>query len=410
MLQQFLRAFAARPQSVFLRRALFQIHLWVGVFLALYVVLIGVTGSALVFEEELQHSFNSHLIQVQGPRQPQAGFFDVADRMRAHYPGKVLISMYAPAADHHTFLAYIRHGNSYIAAFAHPVTGDWIGEIKEGDSWLRWLQLLHFNLLAGATGRIVNAIAALLLLLLCFTGIVIWWPGIRNWRRALTVDFSRRWRRINWDLHSAAGFWSLALIAMWAFTGVYFGFPEAIRKTVSFFSPVTRQAIPKSDPKSEAASHGKRPDPRQMLETAFRHSSPKATFAGMVFPATPTAAYNVMLYREEPGDFNQADYNYFDQYTGKLLTRWERGINRTAGDTFMWWLAPLHFGNFGGVWVKALWVILGLLPPIMAITGLLMYWNRVLSKKWAHVRASATTRVTPETAVAQQLQKEIARI
>jgi uncharacterized iron-regulated membrane protein len=406
MQQQYFRAFVARPQSVFLRRALFQVHLWVGVFLAFYVVLIGITGSALVFEEELQHTFNSHLLQVQGPRQPQADFFQVAEQLRTRYPGKHLISMYAPAADHHTFLAYIRHGNTYIAAFMHPVTGEWIGEVKEGDSWLRWLQLLHFNLLAGATGRIVNAVAALLLLLLCFTGIVIWWPGIKNWRRALTIDFSRRWRRINWDLHSATGFWSLALIAMWAFSGVYFGFPEAVRRAVSYFSPVTRQAVPKSD--LAKSSGNKRPDPRQLLAEAFRQSPPNASFAGMVFPATPTAVYNVMLYREAPGDFNQADYNYFDQYTGKLLTRWERGVNYTAGDTFMWWLAPLHFGNFGGVWVKSLWVLLGLIPPVMAVTGLLMYWNRVLSKKWVRLRTTATATVPQQQP--QPNQKELARI
>ena len=40
------------PRRLFLRRALFQIHLWSGIFLTIYVVIIAVTGAILVFEDE----------------------------------------------------------------------------------------------------------------------------------------------------------------------------------------------------------------------------------------------------------------------------------------------------------------------------------------------------------------------
>ena len=43
----------------------------------------------------------------------------------------------------------------------------------------------------------------------------------------------------------------------------------------------------------------------------------------------------------------------------------------------------LHFGNFGGAPVKVLWVILGLAPSLLSVTGFLMWWNRSLAKKWA---------------------------
>src|SRR5579863_6460834 len=42
-----------RPRSIWLRKALFQIHLWTGIGLGLYVLLMSVTGSALVFRREL---------------------------------------------------------------------------------------------------------------------------------------------------------------------------------------------------------------------------------------------------------------------------------------------------------------------------------------------------------------------
>ena len=51
----------------------------------------------------------------------------------------------------------------------------------------------------------LNGVGAAFLLLLNATGMVIWWPGIRNWKRALKVDFERNWRRINFDLHRLGG-------------------------------------------------------------------------------------------------------------------------------------------------------------------------------------------------------------
>ena len=52
-----------------------------------------------------------------------------------------------------------------------------------------------------------------------------------------------------------------------------------------------------------------------------------------------------------------------------------------AGDIALYWLAQLHFGRFSGGYVKALWVVMGLVPAILFVTGAVMWWNRVLRKK-----------------------------
>ena len=38
---------ARQPQNVWLRRALFQVHLWTGLAIGLYIVMLSVTGSVL---------------------------------------------------------------------------------------------------------------------------------------------------------------------------------------------------------------------------------------------------------------------------------------------------------------------------------------------------------------------------
>ncbi len=89
-----------------------------------------------------------------------------------------------------------------------------------------WLVDLHENLHAGSIGRLVNGAGAVCLTLLCFTGAVIWWPGIKNWRRSLTVNWKTNFGRINWDLHSALGFWCVPFLLMWGISGMYFCFPH----------------------------------------------------------------------------------------------------------------------------------------------------------------------------------------
>ena len=40
------RRFVQRPQQVWLRKALFQIHLWTGILVGLYIIAIGISGRA----------------------------------------------------------------------------------------------------------------------------------------------------------------------------------------------------------------------------------------------------------------------------------------------------------------------------------------------------------------------------
>ena len=70
------------------------------------------------------------------------------------------------------------------------MTGTVLGELPER-SFVRTVQDLHFDLLGGRTGRAVNGIGAMGLLLMCLTGTVIWWQGLLNWRRGLMIDARR---------------------------------------------------------------------------------------------------------------------------------------------------------------------------------------------------------------------------
>jgi uncharacterized iron-regulated membrane protein len=145
-----------------LRRALFQVHLWLGIALGLYVLLISVSGSVIVFRREM-------------------------DRALCPGPG------------------------STIACEPGFVT---------------WLAELHDNLLAGQAGRLVNGVAAILIAALAIAGIVIWWPGRSSFRRRMSLRRGVGWRRFVFDLHNMLGFWLFLFVLVWALTGIYFAFPD----------------------------------------------------------------------------------------------------------------------------------------------------------------------------------------
>jgi uncharacterized iron-regulated membrane protein len=125
---------------------------------------------------------------------------------------------------------------------------------------------------------------------------IIWWPGIKNWRRSMTVAWKPNWKVFNWRLHSALGFWTLLLILMWGISGVYVSYPQPFHATLDYLDPL-------------------------------------------------------------PEEFTE---------------------DERFGDFILRWTARLHFGRFAGIPVKVLFVILGLAPSVLFITGGLMWWNRVL--------------------------------
>ena len=88
-----------------------------------------------------------------------------------------------------------------------------------------------------------------------------------------------------------------------------------------------------------------------------------------------------------PGDFSHRDIVTLDRRSAAVLSIWHYGQNETLGDWILWAMHPLHFGTLWGMTFKLLWFCFGLSLAILTITGLLMYWNRYLGKRWKALRA-----------------------
>jgi len=215
---------------------------------------------------------------------------------------------------------------------------------------------------------------------------VIWWPGRGTWTRSLVVDFRRQWKRVNWDLHSAIGFWTVLFISMWAVTGVYFVFPASFRTVVDRMSPLTQAHTPQSDP--AGATQSTKPGWRELIDEAKRRV-PGQHIARVVPPFSDTSPFLVMFSRVRPTPSGGAELTsvYLDQYTGTVLSEPPQAP-RSVGDIVMAWVAPLHVGNFAGNGIRVAWLIFGLAPPLLFATGFMMWWTRVVRVRWLRFATS----------------------
>ncbi len=356
-----------------IRRRLFQVHLWLGVLAGLYVAVVSVSGAALVFRIDLQRALHPHLFTASAG--PLADPVAIMESVGRAYPQHRLSGVDAPTTLRPTYLAYVTSANEFRTVLIDPVSTAVLGELPETPA-LRALQDLHYNLLGGRTGRTINGIGAFVIILLCVTGLVIWWPGARLWHRGFIVDVGRR--RIVWELHRAAGIWSVAFILLSAVTAVSFVFPAGFRAVVNRVSPITAARSPQSTPPPATVETPTWP---QMLDRARAHAGGKPV-ARVVLPFGERGAFLVMFADRSPTPAgSELTAIYLDQYTGERLA--STTTTRTWGDAVMSRMTPLHVGGVGGLAGRLMWFVFGLSPAVLYVTGMIVWWRRVVRPRLA---------------------------
>ena len=228
--------FVRRPQTVWTRRALFQVHLWTGIGVGLYVLMISISGSAIVFRREITRlAWTPPAVTPAGPLMTVEPLSAAAKKAYPRFEISRVTFSNDPARA--AVVAMTRGQRVRERAF-NPYTGKDLSDVGTDEpKLLSWLVKLHDDLLADRTGRLVNGAGGLLLTVLCLTGAIIWWPGTARWWRSLFVWRKVGWKRFNWDLHSAMGFWMFLFVLMWGISGIYLSYADPFVSLVDYLQP-----------------------------------------------------------------------------------------------------------------------------------------------------------------------------
>ena len=238
----------------------------------------------------------------------------------------------------------------------------------------RLMHDIHGNLLInGFVGRQTVGWLGVLMTGLGLTGIVIWWPQRGQWKRAFKVKLSGGLLRAVYDLHRFFGICGLIVFMIVCISGVYIVFPQAIN-AIGRAGPQARD-LRNQAPMPVTPVEGETALGADAAVELARGAVADGILRTVTFPANPRQPYRAAF--SKPGDLLGAPLvTVTVDPWAKMVMDVRDPDAYAANDKFLVWQRALHSGSGIGVGWWALVFISGLLPPLFAVTGVMMWWMR----------------------------------
>jgi uncharacterized iron-regulated membrane protein len=374
-----------------------KLHLYAGLWFGALFVLLGLTGSAIAWMPELDAWLNPTLLQASTPAPGQVfqvtprTVQTVVDALAADPAYGKPAQLNPPADARDVYVASYRQPGKpspFSQAIVRQVMVDpYTLQVKGERDWGRFgltrpllmsgMFHLHRYLLAGDTGKTITGISGVILLLMALSGIYLWWPRLQ-WtaiKRALTVSHGGSWPRFNYTFHKAAGFFAAPVLAVIAFSGIYFNLPQLVVPLVALVSTVPDKEKPNNVPQDGALL-----DAGQAMAAAQK-LYPQARVSRLVLPAKKDQPYEIRLRQpDEIAHGDGATRITLDARSG-LPLRIRDPLTASYGERFLGWQFPLHSGQAFGVAGRGFITLFGLMPLLFLLTGTLVWWKRRRGKK-----------------------------
>lgn len=237
------------------RRFFVWLHRWVGLLMALFLVIEGVTGAMLAFRGQMTHFFDPGLYSH--PATASAKPLDVATLIERaeHVVPTAKFHWLLPMGDDAVALIAMvpRHsagsnGESH-EGLIYLALDPWTGrEVRRMDAGLYsegilpnlmpFVYQLHKNLSLGSTGTWILCVTALFWTVDCFAGIYLTFPlTLRRfwlrWKPAWQIKARARLPRVNLDIHRSFSLWLWFAFLLFAWSSV------ALVDNLSVYSDVT---------------------------------------------------------------------------------------------------------------------------------------------------------------------------
>lgn len=384
------------------RRTLQRIHRWCGIALAAFLVLAGATGALLAFHHEIEAALVPELHRV-APGPGRASLDDVAARIESRHPD-LAVGYFLFTPDEGSSIRVIlntrraadegrldRDSPRPSEVFVDPYSGAILGERNWGEPgttrahFVPMVYRLHMSLFLGETGQWITAAVAATWLVALLVGAVLALPRLRLLGSAFRVKWSAGRARAFFDLHRSVGLASFLVLGVIAFTGLYMNVPALVEPALAAVAPFTERPPslrPEGAPREQVWKAG-----WDAAYAAARAAHPRDPMAG-IGRIESRGYYQVRFL--PPGDImDSGTVRYFvDGRDARLAGRFDHR-DGTAGDKIRTWQFPLHSGQGFGTAGRVLVCVAGLVPPLLAFTGLWLWLRRTRLRR-SRGRSSST--------------------
>jgi uncharacterized iron-regulated membrane protein len=382
----------AKPQRRTVRYWLLQLHLWTGLILMLPLVMMGITGAVLVYAHDLEHLFGqgeppattvgewrspSEIIEAAKAANAEPGRIPIAVRwpMEVGEPAAVRLSRPGIAAQGGPARGAVPTRSPFAGSLqilVDPVSLQVLGTQQAMTGWVRFFHDLHGQLfIGGGLGRELVGWLGVAMLVLGCSGLVLWWPRPAQWKAAFTVRRKARGLRLHRELHGAIGIWSLVIFMVVNFTGVYLAFPQQISGAVNAIWPGRDMRAAMFQARVEPL-RGATPITLDAAITLAQARLPEARFLNAFLPVGPGQALRIGMIR--PGHEEGAPV------ATAVIDPWRHTVvdvfdpeSYSTGEAIIAWQRGLHYGIGLGRIYKFLVFVSGVVIPIFAVTGFLMW-------------------------------------
>jgi uncharacterized iron-regulated membrane protein len=350
-----------------MRKTLLYLHLWAGLTAAFFLLLLGVTGTLMVFENEIDRALNAKLAYVEPAGRPLT-LDAITQKIQSRYPGAKIEGFELPQRpDLSLFVGFIDSGGKEVRLFLNPYTGEPLGAPEQGNHLMSRIHQFHTHLLAGNAGKQIVGWSGVLLLLLSVSGIILWWP-----RKLFRLRWSGSGKRFNFELHNSVGILSSVFLLVFAWTAICIHWEREVGNLAQQMSHATPpRAKPAQPPQPGAAQLS----PDRLVQIA-QQTAPGAAVVALDFPGNPRQPASLALkYPEDHTPLGRTRMR-LDAYTGRvLMVQSSREMSAPLKYARLW-NREIHTGDILGWPTRILAAFFSLMLPVLTLSGPIIWWNR----------------------------------
>ena len=340
------------------------------------------TGLPLIFHDEIDALLNTDQWEASNPGGPRLGLDEILDIALGNRPGEVPIYMSfdtdRPVVNVTTGAAPdVAEAGMHFASF-DATSGALVPPADRGENVMDFIFRLHTDLFLGLPGMLFLGLMGLLLLLALLSGVVLYAPFMRK------LDFGtirqRKSPRIWWlDYHNLLGIVTTGWVFVVGLTGVINTLEQPIIDT--WRTTALSDLISDLD-------QARQSDSSLSLDTIVRQARAEAVDMQLQFVAFPGSPFST---ESHYAIFFHGNTPATERITTPVLVNASDGTS-TGLREMPWFVQalslsrPLHFGDYGGLFLKIIWAILDLITIVVLLSGLYLWIKKEAVKKGAGAR------------------------
>ncbi|WP_369764965.1 PepSY-associated TM helix domain-containing protein [Flavobacterium sp. WC2429] len=360
-----------------LKKSMGKIHLWLGLSSGLIVFIVALTGSILVFEDEIDLFINPEFYKVAEIGNNKKPIDHTIMVLQESQKVGKMLRIYTFDDPERTIQIMGKNSEGQTQFFSvDPYSGKVVGSAMQNSRFFSVVLDLHRHLLVEDIGKLITGCSCLLFAFVLISGFFLWWPKkIKNLKQRLTVKWDSSFKRVNWDFHSTFGFYSVLFLLVISLTGLTWSFEWFENGIYYLVDGTAKKAINKLENPIKKD--------RQLDKTAFYQSILNATdsvypYRGNVQIRMPNDTMNSILVLKvhlEKNIPNQSSIAFFDKNTAKIIAT-KPYESFTKGDKIRRAIFPIHTGSIYGYPTKIIAFLVSLFAATSPITGLLIWLGR----------------------------------